>query len=237
MILVSIIGFVVALLEAPTFEVRDIQIAGAARTSQGAVLDALEVSSDQALVSYDVSRGRSAVADLPWVEAVSLTRQWPSTLRVVIRERTVSAAVGHPAGTEWIVVATDGTVVESRLTPPNGVPLIVSPADVVENARVGEPIVGVDRALEIAYALPGQLDPWVTTWMAHEDGSVSAGMVGSATVDFGAHDDHRTQFVSLASILNGGADLVCLEEIDLRIADTPVLHRDPACLIASRAFS
>lgn len=236
-LVVAVGAFVVALVEAPVFAVNDVQISGSARTSEGAILASLDVSENQALLTYDMSMGTDAVAALPWVESVSLARQWPSTLRVVVRERTVASAVGHPGGKSWIVVASDGIVVEERLTPPSGVPLIVSTADVVDAAVIGSELSGVDRAREIAHALPLQLDPWVTTWLSHADGSVTAELVGSARADFGALADHRTQFVSLASILNGGADLVCLSVIDLSIADTPVLHRDPACIVASRQLS
>jgi len=230
---VAVAAFVVALLQAPTFEVQTVQISGAARTSEGAILDALSISDGQALLTYDTQSGREATSELPWVAAVSLTRQWPSTLRVVVRERAVSAAVARPSGDEWVVLAGDGVVVEHRMTPPSGVPLIVATNGVVEASVIGEPLAGVDRALAIARDLPLQLDPWITTWSSNADGVVTAELVGSAQVSFGTHDDHRTQFVSLASILNGGTSLVCLEVIDLTIADTPVLHRDASCLIQS----
>jgi hypothetical protein len=230
-------GALVALVESPFFEVNHVQISGAARTSEGAILDALKVGSDQALLTYDSSNGRNVVADLPWVEAVSVTRQWPSTLRVVVRERTVAAAIGRPSGSEWAVVSTDGVVVEYRMTPPSGVPLIVATTDFMDASSIGAPVAGVERALAIAYDLPLQLDPWVTTWSVDADGVVVAELVGSARADFGKLDDHRTQFVSLASILNGGAALVCLDTIDLTIADTPVLHRDATCMSTSRELS
>ncbi len=227
---VSVAGFVVALLEASLFEAQTVQISGAARTSEGAILDALAIDDGQALLTYNTNDARVAVSDLPWVQAVSITRQWPSTLRVVVRERTVSAAIVEPSGDEWVVLASDGFVVENRMSPPSGVPLIVTTEEIVDSSIIGEPIAGLDRVLEISADLPLQLDPWVTTWRADAEGVVTAELVGSASANFGTLDDHRTQFVSLASILNGGASLVCLDVIDLTIADTPVLHRRPDCL-------
>lgn len=236
-VLLTAVGFVVALLEASFFEVSDVQMSGAARTSEGALLEALNVGDGQALLTYDIASGQDAVAGLPWIESVELTRQWPSTLRVVVRERTISAGVARPSGSEWVVLAGEGIVVESRMTPPSGVPLIVATDDVVDASVTGQRIAGIDRALEVSGALPLQLRPWVTTWSSDANGVVSAELVGSARANFGALDDHRTQFVSLASILNGGADLVCIEEIDLAVADTPVIHRDPGCIAASRELS
>lgn len=232
---VTATAFAVALLEAPFFSASHVQISGAARTSEGAILDALAIDADQALITYDIDGARAEVSDLPWVEKVTVTRQWPSTVRVVLRERTVAAAVGRPTGSQWAVIGSDGVVVEYRMTPPVGVPIIVTTNEVLDSSSIGQVISGVERALEISRDLPLQLEPWVTTWRSDGDGVV-AELVGSARADFGKMDDHRTQFVSLASILNGGADLVCLETINLSIADTPVLERDDVCMNASRAL-
>ena len=62
-------------------------------------------------------------------------------------------------------------------------------------------------------------------------------LVGSATAVFGREPDHRTQFVSLASILDGGTSLVCVERIDLRIPDTPIIDRGAACMTAALELS
>jgi len=233
----SIIAFGIAVMAAPFFEAENVQISGAARTSEGAILEALAIPVDQALLTYRTGAGAEAVGDLAWVSAVSVTRQWPSTVRVVVRERTASASIGSPNGTRWIVVGEDGVAVEERMTPSAAVPVIVATDAILSQASIGKPIGGVERALLIAQELPLQLDPWITTWSVDDSGDVIAELVGSASVHFGPTEDHRTQYVSLASILNGGADLICLERIDLMVADTPVLHRNPQCLIDARQLS
>ena len=230
-------SFCLAVLEASFFEAEKIQVSGAARTSEGLILDALDIGEDQALLTYDTADGAGRIAALPWVKAVEVTRQWPSTVRVVIRERTVSATVGSPSGREWVVLGEDGVVVESRMTPPTGVPLIVATSQIIESAQVGGELEGIERVLEITQDLPLQLDPWVTTWSMDNDGRVIAKLVGTAYASFGAFEDHRTQFVSLASILDGGASLVCLEHIDLTVADTPVLHRNAPCMLQAQELT
>lgn len=230
-------AFTIAVLEAPFFEADNVQISGTARTSEGAILDALDISDDQALLMFDTGHGAEQIAQLPWVRSVEVTRQWPSTVRVVVRERAVAATVGSPSGREWIVLAEDGVVVESRLTPPTGVPLIIATTQILGDAEIGGRLAGVERVLEIAHDLPLQLDPWVTTWSVDNDGRVIAQLVGSAHASFGAFEDHRTQFVSLASILDGGAPLVCLERIDLTVGDTPVLHRNAPCMLEAQELT
>lgn len=231
-----IAAIVFSLLEAPLFEARSVNVSGNARTSEGLILDALAIPDDQALLLYDIGAAEDAVGALPWVREVDISRQWPSTLQVVIRERGVAASIGRPDGSEWLVLSEDGVVVERRATPPGGVPLIVGTNPMVAAARIGQPVDDAARALEIALNVPGQLESWITTWTLAADGTLTAELVGSARANFGSFEDSRTQFVSLASILDGGAELTCLDLIDLSVADTPVLHRNSACIAQSAAL-
>lgn len=227
----SVAGLVAALLEAPYFEAQSVQISGHARTSEGLILESLDIPPDQALLLYDFSTAGAALSELPWVRDVAVTRQWPSTVRVVIEERAVVASVGRPDGREWLVIGDDGVLIERRLTPPAGVPLIVATHALADDAVIGERVAEASRALEVALNVPLQLDPWITTWTLDENGELTAELVGSAEANFGTVQDSRTQFVSLASILDGGAELTCLDRIDLSVADTPVLHRNPTCIV------
>jgi len=224
---------ILALLRASFFAVHTVQISGEARTTEGAILEALAVGQTQALATYDTEAGREAVGALPWVGQVEVTRRWPSTLSVTVRERAPVAAIARPSGTEWLVVGADGRVLERRLTPPNGVVLIAAPVDWVTGAKVGSVMTGVEGVLAASLNLPLQLAPWIDSWSVDSTGAVSAELVGSATADFGTEADHRIQYVSLASILDGGISLVCIKTIDLSISDTPVIVRDPDCLLAS----
>lgn len=227
-------ALLVALLEAPAFEASQTQINGHARTNEGAIAAALAISDDQALVTYDTDAAARRVAELPWVERVDVVRQWPSTVRVVIRERAVMVGLGDRTGHSWIVVGEDRVAIESRSTPPTGVPLIVAADPIMESVVLGEPIEGVTRVVGLVEDLPEQLDSWVSLWSIDDDGVVRANLVGSAEAVFGPAGDSRTQFVSLASILNGGTELACIRTIDLSTPDTPVINRDPGCVLASQ---
>jgi len=232
---IGCVAAVVALLEAPTFEARNAQISGAARTSEGAILDGLAITEDQALLTYDTEGAAGRLRELPWVQNVSVVRQWPSTVRVVVREHAVAATVGNPSGTSWVVMGEDRRALEVRPTPPAGVPLIVAPDVVLGQVEIGESVEGIERAYTIARDVPGQLAPWIANWSVDTEGNVWANLVGSAHVNMGPVGDYPTQFVSLASILASDVSRTCLSVIDLTIADTPVLHRDASCVLASRA--
>lgn len=232
-LIVVVTATVLALFEASFFEVRNVQISGNAQTNDGLILDTLAVPEDQALLTHDIDGATEALSALPWVANVEISRSWPSTLSVVIEEHGVAASIGRPNGSEWLVLAGDGSVIEHRFTPPASVPLIIGTNQMVDGAEIGEPIQVANRALEIIFDVPLQLDAWITTWALDDTGVLTAELVGSAEANFGAFEDPRTQFVSLASILDGGAELTCLDRIDLSVPDTPVLHRNTACILSA----
>ena len=232
-VVIALIAFGVAIFEAPTFEAANTQVSGHARTNEGTILSALDIAPDQALITYDTNDAADRLRELPWVERASVVRQWPSSVRVVIRERAVTAGVGDPTGQRWMVLGEDRIAIEERRTPPASVPLIVVDRVFFDDAVIGEPMDGINRAYDLALNIPNQLKPWVSTWALDEQGSVTANLTGSAKAIFGPAGDGGTQFVSLASILDGGPVLTCIDTIDLSTADTPVVHRDASCLVVS----
>ncbi len=238
--LVAVFGVCAAVfvvLKAPLFAIDEVQMSGNARTSDGAILAALDLEPGIPLATWDSDPAMAAIAELPWVDQVRVTKSYPSTVRVVIRERAVSASVGSAIRQEWLIVDDGGHVLERRLTPAAGTRMILAPPDVIDNGSVGSPANGIQSALVASENLPLQLDPWVDHWSVSRDGAVTIGLTGGASASLGHSTDHRTQFVSLASILDGGTSLVCIDDIDLGVADTPVVSRDSSCLIAAEALS
>ncbi len=228
-------SFIFAVFEAPVFEAASTQISGHARTSQGTIDAALAIPDDQALITYDTGAAADRLVALPWVERAAVVRQWPSTVRVVIREHAVVAGIGDTTGQRWILLGEDRLAIEERFTPPADVPLIVVDDSIYGAANLGEQVAGVERAYGLATGIPTQLDPWVAMWSVDASGSVTANLRGSASAIFGPAGETRTQFVSLASILGGGASLSCIDVIDLSTPDTPVIHRGASCIETSRA--
>ena len=227
---------VTVVLRSSFFAVQTVQIDGEARTTPGAIHDALSLGPDQALATVDIGAAEGRIAELPWVDEVKISRGWPSTLRVRIREHGPAAAVGPENGARWLVVSRHGHVLEHRLTPPVGLPVLVAPRSVIDGADVGDLVAPVLDGLTLAQELPLQLDPWVESWVVDADGVISAELRGSATAVFGDRIDPRSQFVSLASILGGDVPRTCIRTIDLTIGDTPVVHRDEDCLLVARTL-
>lgn len=223
------------LFRAPMFAVKDIQIAGASRTTDGAIRSALAFTDDQPLISIDGFEAETSIESLPWVADADVVRRWPSMVRVTIRERTPSAAVR--ANGDWLVLDEQAMVLERRLTPPHDLPLIVASQTMVDTAAVGATLPAFEGVLRTSLGVPKQLDPWIESWLVDSDGTVRADLRGSAHALFGRNTDHVSQFVSLASIVGGTIELTCVSEIDLTTPETPILARDELCLEASLAMT
>lgn len=230
---VVLITLAALVLRAPFFAVNHVQLNGESRTSEGAVLEALQIIEGESLARFNTNEAADRVGELPWVESVSVNRGWPSTLQVTLRERTPAAALAVDGGATWVVVDASGHVLEHRLTPPTTLPLVHVPREIGVSVPVGGVIDAAKPVLHVATSTPAQLTAWVDTWTMTADGEIFVELVGSARAVLGTERDHRTQFVSLASIVDGGTSLVCISSIDLRVPNTPVIERDADCLTAS----
>jgi cell division protein FtsQ len=74
------------------------------------------------LLLADTGRIAAQVRRQPLVAAVEVSRRWPSTLRVRVRERNPVAAVPGPNGVRLVDV--DGVVVDLALLPPPRLPVV-----------------------------------------------------------------------------------------------------------------
>jgi cell division protein FtsQ len=89
--------------------VDDIRIEGNGRTSEIDVLGALELDGSTALMGFSAEAARSRIAALPWVEAVSVRKSYPSTLAIDIVERQPFAIWQN--GSNLSLIERDGDVI------------------------------------------------------------------------------------------------------------------------------
>lgn len=71
----------------PVLRVDGYEISGNDRTPQETVIGATGVGAGDNLVRIDAGQAARGVAELPWVRSATVSRQWPSTLRVEVTER------------------------------------------------------------------------------------------------------------------------------------------------------
>ncbi|MBK5296275.1 MAG: FtsQ-type POTRA domain-containing protein [Vicinamibacteria bacterium] len=145
-----------AVTDAQTLRVSEIHVRGNQHLARGDVLALLAGLEGQHLLQADLEVWRRRVLGSPWVEQAALRRVLPSTVEVVIRERT-PIAIGRIRG-DLYLVDEQGLVIDEY--GPNyaqfDLPIIDGLAD---TAAAGEPNVDPERAglaADLLRALEGQ---------------------------------------------------------------------------------
>jgi hypothetical protein len=156
--LVLVVAAVV--LHSPWLSVREIEIAGAEQVDAAERLAAAEIGAGAIMIWLDTGAAEDAIASHPWAAAVRVHREWPNRLVVEVEERTPSLWVEGTDG--WMLVATDGTVLETALEPGTGL-LTVSigvrgvPAGVAPDDPLWSEIVGLSGVLSTPLASASRL--------------------------------------------------------------------------------
>ncbi len=103
-------GHVPSIVQAVTartgFAVSAVRITGNRETSEIDVLGALGFDGFTSLIGFDAEAARDRIAELPWVEAVTVRKIYPAALEVIIDERQAFAVWQH--GSELTVIERDG---------------------------------------------------------------------------------------------------------------------------------
>jgi cell division protein FtsQ len=152
----------------------------------------------------------------PLVRTVTVTRDWPSALRVVVTEREPVAAVA--AGDEVRLVDADGVVVErltgDRARRGGGLPRV--------EVDLGRPdgVPSLRACVEVARGLPPELRKVVRRIGATTPDRVWLQLAGGARVDWGSGDDTPRKAEVLLALLPQKADVY-----DVRSPETPAVRR------------
>ncbi len=116
-VLLTVLGFGVA-LHSPWLSVREIEIAGADRVDAAGLLDQAGIGTGAIMIWLDTGAAEAAIAADPWAAAVRVQREWPDRLVVEVEERVPALWVEGSNG--WMLLATDGTVLEVADQPGSG---------------------------------------------------------------------------------------------------------------------
>ncbi|HSL58271.1 MAG TPA: FtsQ-type POTRA domain-containing protein [Acidimicrobiales bacterium] len=228
------------LTRSPLLDVDHVEVRGATHTGVDAVRAAAGVSAGTPLLEVDPPSVRAAVGALAWVEHVSVTRDWPGTLRVAVRERTPVARVG--TGPDGVRGDRRGRVLGPVASGPADADALVviegpdiaatAPGTVLADGGDGRPATAVDRALAVAERLPATLAAasplGIEAIEVGADGAVSV-RLGTGVARLGAHGEVDDQLAALATVLTR-VDLTCLATIDVRVPSAPAVTRSAPSL-------
>ncbi len=113
------------LIGSPLFGLSAVEVRGTSMLSVDDVVAASGLRIGQPYLSVDPAAVRRRLERaLPRVGRAVVRRDYPSSLRITVVERTATASIA--AGGRYWLVAPDGTVLEPSTTRPDGVPFVAS---------------------------------------------------------------------------------------------------------------
>lgn len=209
----------------PLLDVDHIVVTGAGQSGVGAVQQAVGIERGDTLLSAPLARAAARVADLPWVETVDVSRQWPNRIRVQVVERTPTAAV--PAQADgWVLLDASGRQLAVVPEPGPGVvrvevpPVTAAPGRPIEIAAAAV----LDLAATRPEALADRLVALRPTGKGAVEGTVRLADGSLATVRFGRPTQAASKWLALVTVLDD-ADPAGVRTIDVRVPSAPALTR------------
>ena len=136
-----------ALLATSWLGVSSVEVRGAPSTGAGAVRQAAAIRPGSPLARLDVNAVAGRVAALPLVAHVLVTREWPRTVRITLRERVPAGVLAQ--GPTYVLVDAEGVSLGHVSRRPMGLPLVSAPVD------------SGPRAVQVALSVLRQLPPGV----------------------------------------------------------------------------
>jgi cell division protein FtsQ len=176
----------------PLLGVRSVAVSGERQLTADQVRAAAAVPEGTPMVRLDLLSIQRQVRLLPRVASVRVAREWPSTVRIDITERSPIGYVTESDGTHLVDVT--GMDYATVTAPPHGLPRIVLTTVAPADQRT-EAVVGVLRAL------PVQLRSLVVTVTAPTPGSVTLGLTHGRTIRWGSAADSAHKAEVLAPLM------------------------------------
>ncbi len=213
-----------ALLHSPLFAAGSIDVVGARQTGRQAVLDATGLWRHPPLIDLSTATDERALERLPWVLRATVTREWPSSVRVVVTERLPVAEVALAGRSRYALVDETGRVLEDTATRVTGLALVLGAGPVPPPGGWLEP--PARAAAAVAGAIPVSLVNAVASVESAWPGGVRLRLRSGTEVLLGPATQLREKMVSLATVLRrvGAAPAApTIVTIDLRVPSDPVL--------------
>ena len=196
----------------PVLAVRSVRVDGVATLAADQVREIAGIAEGTPLLRVDVAAARDRVARLPQVDSVEVTRGWPSTVVITVRERRPVVVVGRPG--DRSLVDASGVLFDTVTgDPPAGViPLDVSDPGPHDPATMA--------ALGAIVALPGDVRDQVSAASATSAEDVTLTLQDGTLVRWGTSDDTRDKAAALAAVL-GQIEAKGLDPADTIDVSTP----------------
>jgi cell division protein FtsQ len=190
--------------------VAQVRVSGVERLTAAAVRDGAGIDAGTPLARLDTDAVARRVSALAPVRTVEVSRSWPRTVEISVRERTPAAVQAR--GTSWVLVDRTGVAFQTETRRPRGLPLVSAPVD------AGPP--ALRAALDVLDALPATVLEKVREVRAATRDHVSLRLSKDRTVVWGSPERSERKAAVLAVLLTRKASVY-----DVSAPDTPTTRR------------
>ncbi len=179
------------------FAVTSVVITGTHRVSAERVREAAQVPIGRPIVRVDTAAIRRHVEGISQLASVTVTTQWPNTVRIVVVERTPAAVVGLLGG-GYRILDRDGVTLGEVPDRPAGLPLLTMDVTTADPAAL-------QAAATVASSLSPALAAKVRTVSAVTANSVVIVLKSGSIVRWGDSSQGAIKAEVLAALMKRGA--------------------------------
>nr|WP_172136978.1 FtsQ-type POTRA domain-containing protein [Adlercreutzia sp. ZJ473] len=227
-----------ALARTSAFAIENVEVTGADHLTTSEVSQLVSIPQGTTLLTVDTDAIKSSLERDSWVESVSVSREFPSTLKVAVTERQVAAVVEVPMGStqtiqDW-AIASDGMWLMAIPSRDSEVGRTLSPK-IYEDAESVLRITGVpyglapeigayctddnvNNALSIVDGMTTELADQVKKVTATDPASTLLTLENGVEIAFGTADDIREKERVVLAIMEENPTVVY---INVRVVDRP----------------
>jgi cell division protein FtsQ len=188
-------GTIWAVAFSPVFGVRTVDVSGLRTLTRAQVVHAAAIKHGTPLMRLDSEAVQRRVAAIPDVESVDVSTSWPSTVRIVVVERTPVAYIAR--GEAFSLIDAHGTAYRTRTTRPTSLPLLVLPTGDAAGASAT-----YRAAATVATALPARVRSKVNSIQALTADSVTLLMDDQRVVRWGSANNNEQKAHVLQALLS-----------------------------------
>jgi len=222
-VVVALAAGVFGLLHSPVFSARHVTVKGAPVLPRSEVLSVAGLENSPPLIDLDAAVIAARVERLPWVAKAAVKISWPSSVSIRLTERTPVADV-KDAG-RYAVCDPTGRVIELLGWRTHSLPVVKISG---RPGPAGSLLAVQDRPLAaVAAAMPESLVRRTVEIALSPTAGIVVVLREGITAELGGAGSLAQKFVSLATVLARVPYSGPLE-IDLRVAGSPLLIRNPA---------
>ena len=206
-------------LHLSVFRLHHLTVSGNSHESEAVIANTAGLSGSPALIDVSAGSIEHQLAQLPWVKTVSVSVQWPSTVKLRITERAPAASVDTASG--WLVVDGTGRVLARSRTQPSGLAVVQAPA--TGSPAVGQWFTGgIRHGFLVAGTLPKAFKSQVALVVVHPTGAITLHLVRPVIIEMGQATELTQKYEDIAAVI-AGATLHAGDVLDVSVPQSSTI--------------